>query len=166
MLSGMESFDAAAAKAQLAIVRRGEAAPWVDYRPMPLWVYPVSGIWVAGSTYGIAASDSSTLGSTLVVVSPWISLAFIVWLRRRNDVPSRWGWHWRGMPPELRRSNWLVFFVLMSGLAIIAVAAYVGGAVTGVATALLLTPPIMYWGERDRARAAATARTRLDGEAA
>lgn len=162
----MDGTDAAAAKKQLAIVRRGEAATWVDYIPTPLWCYPAIGVWAALMTFAAAQPSDTDWPGVLIFALNVPLWAFILWSRRRNGVVLEWGWQTHGMPPELRRNMWMSFAVCLAVLAIIVVVARSVGPVGGALTAFVLTSAAMFCSEKGRDRAADAARTRLDSELA
>ena len=159
----MDSVDAAAAKARLAIVRRGEAAPWIDYRPTPVWIYPAAAVWTAVTTFALAQPSGSDWAGTVSFASTALCLVYVLWVRRRNGAVLGWGWQTVGMPSEVKRVMWVGLAWMVPGFAVVIVVTRLFGALAGTLVALIVTPAFLIWYDRKYADAAAIARSRLDG---
>lgn len=120
------------------MAERAEAAPYIDYRPTPRWIYAAAGGWcafVVGLRWfddsELPGKDAVQIGGVVVMIA--LVAAFVAWHRRYYGFrpPSLWS----PKPREIR-SAYLGYLVGVAVvIALIALTFAVGGwpAATGVA---------------------------------
>ncbi|MEV0128754.1 hypothetical protein AB0H83_09845 [Dactylosporangium sp. NPDC050688] len=153
----MESDEA---RQQLAIVRRAEAAPYIDYPPTPWWYSPAVGAWAAGMVGAFTwwRSDAAVFVGLLAALIA-VELVFVAWMRRRHGALPMPG---RGTPPREIAAAWRGY---AAGLPVVALAVALtwwlaGAPVAAGVTFVLVTAGLAAY-ERRYAAAAAKVRSRL-----
>ncbi len=160
MLSGMETSRTHDdprddARQQLREIDRAQVATWLNYPPTPWWWAPFFALWSAALvlSVGYLPGWGSALGNLALVAA---SALLIAYDRRRRGT-----WPTGDVPPELHRPLW----ALLGGAVVIAgvatalgflVSVWSSAVVTGVLVGILI-----WWYEREYARAAVRARRRL-----
>ena len=157
MLSGMESYEA---REQLEIVRRAEAAPYIDYPRTPWWYAPSVGAWVgamigAFSWWRENAAIFSGLLATLVV----LEVVFLAWMGRRHGALPMPG---RGTPPPEIAAAWRGYALALPGVALaVALTWWLAGPPVAAGVSFVLVTAGLAVYERRYALAAAKVRARL-----
>lgn len=140
---------------QLQAIDRAQAATWLEYPTTPWWWAPYFAVWSAALvlSVGYLPGWGSALGNLALVAAS----GFLIGYQRRH----RGTWPTGNIPPELHRPLWTL---LAASLAVGAVATALGFLlsvwVSAVATGLL-AGLLVWWYEKEYARAAERARRRL-----
>jgi hypothetical protein len=157
MVSAVESYDP---REQLDIVRRAEAAPYIDYPATPWWYSPVVGAWVA-AMIGVFSWWRSNLPLAIGLLVALVALegAFIAWMRQRHGALPMPG---RGTPPREIASVWRGYGFTVPAVALaVALTWWLAGAPVAAGVAFVLVTAGLAFYERRYAVAAAKVRSRL-----
>lgn len=151
----------------MRLIERAEAAPFVDYRPVPKWVFFAAGLWAAipvGMLWLNSTADFG--GKTLLLVAGDVVLfagllGSIAWARRYYGVRQPKPWSKR--PREI----WRAYIGYLAGIASVIVLIWLAWLAAGWLTAMVaavLTGGFGSWGyARAYDSQAAKVRARLGG---
>jgi hypothetical protein len=155
MVSGMESERELSQ--QLAEAERAEAAPWLDYPPLPRWWAPVAGAWFAAMLLVLTEAGNHLVAFPSLAVLLGIEFGFIVWYRRR------WGtWpELRSAPREFRPAMRRYFVGLVLGTAAVVATYLVAGRLAAAAVTFVAATVLFHWYDLRYAAASRAARARL-----
>ncbi|MET7418927.1 hypothetical protein [Dactylosporangium sp. NPDC005555] len=147
-------------RAQLAMVRRAEAAPYIDHPPTPWWYSPVVGAWVAAmiGTFTWWREDVGLFVGSLAALVV-LELVFLTWMRRRHGALPMPG---RGTPPAEIAAAWRGYALAVPVVALVVAATWwLAGVLPAAGVAFVLVTAGLAHYERRYAAAAAEARSRL-----
>ncbi|MEV4621135.1 hypothetical protein AB0J74_20800 [Asanoa sp. NPDC049573] len=153
----MESY---VAREQLDIVRRSEAAPYIDYPATPWWYSPAIGAWAA-AMIGVFSwwRANLPLAIGLLVLLIALEAGFIGWMRRRHGALPMPG---RGTPPREIAAVWRGYGIAVPVVAfVVGLTWWLAGAPSAAAVAFVLVTAGLAAYERRYAVAAAKVRSRL-----
>ncbi|GAA3198903.1 hypothetical protein ACFO1B_02375 [Dactylosporangium siamense] len=145
---------------QLALVRRAEAAPYIDYPPTPWWYSPAIGAWVAGMIGAFTwwRSDAVLFVGTLAALIV-LELAFLTWMRRRHGALPMPG---RGTPPHEIAAAWRGYAIALPVVVVVVgFVWWLAGVPVAAGVAFVLVTAGLAVYERRYAAAAAKVRSRL-----
>jgi hypothetical protein len=137
---------------------RAAAAPWTDYPRTPNWYPPVTGAWATGLFAAVNQRSAHPVGAVAgIVVLLALEVVFIAWYRRyRGALPSL------ASPPREFRPAIARYLLGLTIVAALAWLAWVFGGLIGSLIAVFAgITTLLWWYEREYARAASATRQRL-----